>query len=98
MLFRISIWFKETRRNVAILPENMARSMSQSHRSAVPKLLDTSAIIDGRILEVIRCGFIDGEILIPQGVINELQIVADANDSVKREKGTTWLRRIKSTL
>ena len=64
----------------------MARSMSQSHRSAVPKLLDTSAIIDGRILEVIRCGFIDGEILIPQGVINELQIVADANDSVKRER------------
>lgn len=73
------------------LPENMARSMSQSHRSAVPKLLDTSAIIDGRILEVIRCGFIDGEILIPQGVINELQIVADANDSVKREKGQRGL-------
>lgn len=73
------------------LPENMARSMSQSHRSAVPKLLDTSAIIDGRILEVIRCGFIDGEILIPQDVINELQIVADANDSVKREKGQRGL-------
>lgn len=73
------------------LPENMARSMSQAHRTAAPKLLDTSAIIDGRILDVIRCGFIDGEILIPQGVINELQIVADANDSVKREKGQRGL-------
>lgn len=73
------------------LPENMARSMSKSNISAVPKLLDTSAIIDGRILDVIRCGFIDGEILIPQGVINELQVVADANDSVKREKGQRGL-------
>ena len=43
-------------------------------------------------LDVIRCGFIDGEILIPQGVINELQVVADANDSVKREKdNVAWI-------
>ncbi len=47
--------------------------------------------VDGCILEVIRCGFIDGNILIPQGVINELQIVADSNDSVKREKGKRGL-------
>ena len=33
-----------------------------------------------------KCGFMDGEVLIPQGVINELQVIADANDSVKREK------------
>ncbi len=65
--------------------------MSQHTKSATPKIIDTSAIIDGRILEVIRCGFIDGNILIPQGVINELQIVADSNDSVKREKGKRGL-------
>lgn len=73
------------------LPENMARSMSYNTRKAIPKIIDTSAIIDGRILDVIRCGFIDGDILIPQGVINELQVVADANDSVKREKGQRGL-------
>jgi uncharacterized protein YacL len=73
------------------LPENMARSMSINARNAVPKIIDTSAIIDGRIVDIIKCGFIDGEILIPQGVINELQIVADANDSVKREKGQRGL-------
>lgn len=72
-------------------PENMARSMSINARNAVPKIIDTSAIIDGRILDIIECGFIDGEILIPQGVINELQVVADANDSVKREKGQRGL-------
>ena len=69
----------------------MARSMSYNTRKAIPKIIDTSAIIDGRILDIIRCGFIDGDILIPQGVINELQVVADANDSVKREKGQRGL-------
>ena len=69
--------------------------MSQHTKSATPKIIDTSAIIDGRILEVIRCGFIDGNILIPQGVINELQIVADSNDSVKREKGKRGLDILK---
>ena len=54
-------------------------------------MVDTSAIIDGRILDIIRCGFIDGDILIPQGVINELQVIADAKDSVKREKGQRGL-------
>ena len=63
----------------------MARSMSNNIRRATPKIVDTSAIIDGRILDIIRCGFID-DILIPQGVINELQVIADAKDSVKREK------------
>ncbi len=73
------------------LPENMARSMSNNTRRATPKIVDTSAIIDGRILDIIRCGFIDGDILIPQGVINELQVIADAKDSVKREKGQRGL-------
>ena len=40
----------------------MARSMSNNIRRATPKIVDTSAIIDGRILDIIRCGFIDGYI------------------------------------
>ncbi|AYU53935.1 PIN/TRAM domain-containing protein [Staphylococcus debuckii] len=73
------------------LPEKMARSAQLNTYSAAPKIIDTSAVIDGRILEVIECGFLDGEILIPQGVINELQIVADSTDSVKRDKGQRGL-------
>ena len=69
----------------------MTRSMAMNTRNAMPKVIDTSAIIDGRILDVLECGFVDGEILIPQGVINELQVIADANDSVKREKGQRGL-------
>lgn len=73
------------------LPEKMARSMSTNASHAVPKILDTSAIIDGRILDIIECGFIDGVLFIPQGVINELQVIADSKDSVKREKGQRGL-------
>lgn len=73
------------------LPEKMARSAHLNTYSAAPKIIDTSAVIDGRILDIIKCGFLDGEILIPQGVINELQIVADSTDSVKRDKGQRGL-------
>lgn len=56
-----------------------------------PKLLDTSAIIDGRILAVVKCGFIDGTILVPQGVLDELQLIADSTDGLKRDKGQRGL-------
>ncbi|ARJ51075.1 PIN/TRAM domain-containing protein [Staphylococcus lutrae] len=78
------------------LPENMARSMAINARNAVPKIIDTSAIIDGRILKIMEAGFIDGEVLIPQGVINELQMVADSTDSVKRDKGRRGLEILNS--
>ncbi|PWZ70697.1 PIN/TRAM domain-containing protein, partial [Staphylococcus pseudintermedius] len=71
--FGFQFGLKKRDEMLMFLPENIARSMSQHTKSATPKIIDTSAIIDGRILEVIRCGFIDGNILIPQGVINELQ-------------------------
>src|SRR5699024_6561505 len=60
------------------------------------KLLDTSAIIDGRILDVVKCQFLDGEILVPQGVIEELQVIADAKDSLKRDKGQRGLDMLNS--
>lgn len=55
------------------------------------KLLDTSAIIDGRILQIVKCGFIDGTIIVPQGVLDELQLIADSTDGIKRDKGQRGL-------
>lgn len=52
-----------------------------------PLILDTSAIIDGRILDIAKTGFISGLILIPQFVLTELQQVADSSDSLKRLRG-----------
>lgn len=52
-----------------------------------PLILDTSAIIDGRILDIAKTGFISGLVLIPQFVLTELQQVADSADSLKRARG-----------
>lgn len=55
------------------------------------RILDTSAIIDGRIAEVAESGFLDGTIVIPQFVLKELQAVADASDPLKRNRGRRGL-------
>lgn len=58
-------------------------------------VLDTSAIIDGRILGVLKSGFLDGVLIVPQNVINELQFMADKNDKIKRDKGRRGLDVLK---
>jgi uncharacterized protein YacL len=55
------------------------------------KILDTSVIIDGRIVDIAETGFLDGAIVIPQFVLRELQLVADSSDSMKRQRGRRGL-------
>jgi len=55
------------------------------------RILDTSVIIDGRIADVCETGFLDGTLVIPQFVLNELQLVADSGDSLKRNRGRRGL-------
>jgi len=55
------------------------------------KLLDTSVIIDGRIYDIAKTGFIEGVLVIPVFVLNELQYIADSADSLKRVRGRRGL-------
>lgn len=50
-------------------------------------LLDTSVIIDGRIADITRTGFLPGSLLIPRFVLNELQYIADSPDALRRQRG-----------
>lgn len=50
-------------------------------------LLDTSVIIDGRIVDIARSGFLGGSLLIPRFVLNELQYIADSADGLRRQRG-----------
>ena len=54
-------------------------------------LMDTSAIIDGRIADITQTGFIDGGLLIPKFVLDELQYIADSPDSLRRNRGRRGL-------
>ncbi len=58
---------------------------------AAPKVLDTSAIIDGRFFDVYKTGIIEGIVMIPQFVLDELRHIADSTDSVKRVRGRRGL-------
>ena len=67
------------------------KSRTRKHGYASRKYVDTSAIIDGRILEVAKTGFIEGEFVIPQYVVDELQTVADSADDSVRQRGRRGL-------
>jgi uncharacterized protein YacL len=58
---------------------------------ALPRVLDTSVAIDGRILDVVRAGFVHGLMLVPTPVLGELQALADAGDDQRRAKGRRGL-------
>jgi uncharacterized protein YacL len=65
---------------------------ARSRRGTAPKkILDTSIIIDGRIGSLLTTGFIEGEILVPEFVLSELQNIADSSNSLRRRKGRRGL-------
>ena len=54
-------------------------------------MIDTSALIDGRIVELFRLGFLDGELIVPDFVLDELRHVADSADPARRARGRRGL-------
>jgi uncharacterized protein YacL len=59
--------------------------------AALPRIVDTSVAIDGRILDVVRAGFLHGTMLVPSPVIAELQGLADSSDDRRRARGRRGL-------
>jgi len=107
----VLFWQKSTARmtkNVALeVAKQLKKRLPSAPRLArkKPKLftsiiLDTSALIDGRIGDILATGFLPGEIILPDFILNELQKVADSSDSLKRAKGRrglSILQEIKKT-
>jgi len=56
-----------------------------------PKILDTSVIIDGRVADICQTDFLEGELIIPRFVLNELQAIADSSEPLKRNRGRRGL-------
>ena len=68
-----------------------ASSATAAASSTIPKLLDTSVLIDGRIADICDAQFLDGPLLVPEFVLHELQLVADSGDALKRQRGRRGL-------
>ncbi len=84
------------------LAENLKRQLRDRESDSVPEeenyfsecppiVLDTSAIIDGRVLGIIKSGFLDNTIIVTQSVIDELKNMADKSNQYKKEKGRRGL-------
>jgi uncharacterized protein YacL len=66
--------------------------ISKSNKMSIcPKVLDTSVIIDGRIVDICQSGFLEGELVIPSFVLEELRHIADSSDVLKRNRGRRGL-------
>ncbi len=75
-----------------MLSRSVARpSPDRAKPRAIPKLLDTSVIIDGRIADIGTGGFLEGPLLVPRSVLMELQRIADSSDVLRRNRGRRGL-------
>ena len=87
----MSGYYLSTTLDFTQLLKSDGRGRSRESRAAQAannfKILDTSVIIDGRILEICQTKFIEGTLVIPRFVLNELQRIADSTDSLRRNKG-----------
>lgn len=92
-------YLKQWKRSEAGTKKSRGFNMFGSHKSSdsnlTAKLLDTSVIIDGRIKELCATGFIDGPLIVPVFVLNELQIISDSADGMKRNRGRRGLDILK---
>lgn len=85
--FKIPDWFDKTSK---IKPNQWT-----PNGAASPKILDTSVIIDGRIADICKTGFIEGDLIVPEFVLVELRHIADSSDVLKRNRGRRGLDVLK---
>jgi uncharacterized protein YacL len=77
--------------NRHLLPFGRAGEEAGSAGAGRPKVVDTSAIIDGRLVDVAEASFLDGRVLLPAFVLGELQSIADDADPLRRKRGRRGL-------
>jgi uncharacterized protein YacL len=70
---------------------NIVKAFKTRAEEERSKIIDTSVIIDGRIVDVCEAGFIEGSFIIPQFILQELQHIADSADSMRRARGRRGL-------
>lgn len=94
LFFKVQKWVEDTiSQTVAHVAQGFwRRGYFSSSKSEDEVLLDTSAIIDGRIFKVAGSGFIPGPLVLPFPVLLELQQLADSADELKRQRGKRGLR------
>lgn len=89
--FSVMMFFLINQEDISFLDKIIAPGIKDSDVQIPYKILDTSVIIDGRIADICDTGFLEGILVIPNFVLNELQMIADSADSIKRNRGRRGL-------
>ena len=89
--FAVMMFFVINHEDIALINMIIPPKGNQELGAIPYKILDTSVIIDGRIADICDTGFIEGILVIPNFVLNELQMIADSADSIKRNRGRRGL-------
>ena len=79
----------------------LARPRRHSYTGAMPILVDTSVLMDGRVIDLAKTGFLLGQVIVPRSVLAELQLLADGADHDKRERarfGMDVMKELKDVL
>ncbi len=84
---RLSLRRKGKRGEEIVVEEKSTSAEGTDVAVGVPKILDTSSLIDGRILDVAKTGFVGGTLILPRFILTELQGVADSTDPLRRTRG-----------
>lgn len=74
-----------------LMQKDKEKLTTKSENVVMPKILDTSVIIDGRIADICKTGFVEGPLIIPAFVLEELRHIADSSDALKRNRGRRGL-------
>lgn len=91
-LASVSVYVLKAVRDV--LPWHSGKAGTAVRRSGI-KILDTNVLIDGRLYDIVKAGFLEGELYVPQFVLLELQTIADASDVLRRQRGRRGLEVLK---
>lgn len=78
---------------IQLLPQSNRTPRTNSHSNG-QIIVDTSAIIDGRIADITQTGFVNGTLVIPRFVLDELRHIADSSDSLRRNRGRRGLEML----
>lgn len=91
-LVAASSWFFVLNRAIFLRVRQSERLERTPRQAApLPTVLDTSALIDGRVVAIVETHFLDGPVLLPQIVLVELQRIADSGDPTRRRRGRRGL-------
>ncbi len=79
-----------------VVAEQNPDEVADIPRIRTPKVLDTSIVIDGRIIDIATTGFVQGPFIVPNFVLRELQLISDSPDGIKRNRGRRGLDMLNS--